>query len=211
MSSHGEYVAAHIKNKSRGYCELALDFLRLDYGKIRYGSTQKLKNYGPHVGERPFIPFSYDDGVCKQPNLALLMPSFRVHSWDATSGRLELDFMEPGVQGRIMALQNYVLDAVVEHQRAWLGRTDITQESVAEIFQPFIQHGRFVIYLPNSEQKKQIWIHNGRDWGLSTESLVEEAVVRPVIKLQGLCFILAVGGRMKFRIQHQSVTIFVRG
>ncbi len=205
-----EYVAAHIKNKSRGYCELALDFSRLDYSKIRYGSVQKLKNYGPHVGERPFIPFYYEDGVCKQPNLALLMPNFRVHSWDMTSGRLELDFLDGSTQARIVALQNYVLDAVVEHQRAWLGRSDITQESVADIFQPFIQHGRFVIYLPNSEQRKQIWIHNGREWTLNTESLVEGAFVRPVIKLQGLCFILSVGGRMRFRIQHQSVTIFNR-
>ena len=210
MSKHEEYAAAHIKNKSRGYCELALDFARLDYGKIRYGSTQRLKNYGSHVGERPFIPFSYDDGACKQPNLALLMPAFRVHSWDAASGRLELDFMEAGVQARVVALQNYVLDAVVEHQRTWLGRSDITADIVGDIFQPFIQHGRFVIYLPNSEQKKQIWIHDGRDWTLGTESLVEGAVVRPVIKLQGLCFIMSVGGRMKFRIQHQSVTIFVR-
>jgi hypothetical protein len=212
MSSYGgnEYAAAHVKNKSRGHCELALDFTRLDYGKIRYGSAQKLKNYGAHVGERPFIPFSYDDGACKQPNLALLMPAFKVHSWDAASGRLELDFLEAGVQARICALQNYVLDAVVEHQRAWLGRADITQESAASIFQPFIQHGRFVIYLPNSEQKKQIWIHNGKEWVLNTSSLIEGAVVRPVIKLQGLCFILGIGGRMKFRIQHQSVTIFNR-
>ena len=205
-----EYAAAHVKNKSRGYCELALDFSRLDYGKIRYGSAQKLKNYGSHVGERPFIPFSYDDGACKQPNLALLMPAFKVHAWDAASGRLELDFMDTAAQGRVVALQNYVLGAVVEHQRTWLGRTDITLESAAEIFQPFIQHGRFVIYLPNSEQKKQIWIHDGKEWGLGAEALVEGAVVRPVIKLQGLCFILNGGGRMKFRIQHQSVTIFVR-
>jgi hypothetical protein len=205
-----EYVSAHIKDKTRGYCELGLEFSRLDYGKIKYGGPQKLKNYGPHVGERPFIPFHYDDGACKQPNLTLLMSAFRVHSWDASSGRLELDFLDHESRVRLTCLQHHVLKAVVVHQREWLGMTHITYESAQEIFQPFIQHDRFVIYLPNSEQKKQLWIHNGAEWVYNTDSLVAGAVVRPVIRLQGLCFILNAGGRMKFRIQHQSVTIFNR-
>jgi hypothetical protein len=205
-----EYASAHVKNKVSGYCELALDFGRLDYRKIRYSIPQKLKNYGAHIGERIFIPFFYDDGVCKQPTLTLLMPSFSVYSWDPKSGRLELNFLEHTTNEHIQALQDHMLRAVVEHQKEWLNREDITYDSASDIFQPFIQHDRFVIYLPSNEQKKQLWIHDAKDWVYNTECLVAGAIVRPVIKLQGLCFILSPGGRMKFRIQHQSVTIFNR-
>lgn len=101
------------------------------------------------------------------------------------------------------------MNMVVKHQRIWINRSDLTYEDVCEIFQPFIQHDRFVIYLPSSRQKKQLWVCEKGAWTLGTHerSFVAGMVVRPVLKLQGLCFIM-MGDRLKFRIQHQTVSVF---
>ena len=208
-----DYMSVFIKNKAYGHAEFSLDFHALDFEKIKYGPLQKLPNYGTHViqCERPFIPFYYDDGICRMPSLTLLMPAFMVHSWDITTGRLELCFLENDTMEKIMQLQNFVLKSVVAHQHEWIGRGDLTCETSNEIFQPFIQHERFVIYLPNGEQKKQLWIHSGEEWkyGTTVQSFQTGQIVRPAVKMQGLCFIIS-GSRVKFRIQHQTVSIFGR-
>jgi hypothetical protein len=206
-----DYTPAFIKNKSHGFVDFALNFGQMDFQKIAYGPVQKLPNYGSHVVayERPFIPFYYDDALCKMPALDILMPTFMVHSWDIESGRLELEFMEDVTALKIQRLQEYIMNMVVKHQRIWLSRSDLTYETVCEIFQPFIQHDRFVIYLPSSRQKKQLWVCEKGAWTLGTHerSFLAGMVVRPVLKLQGLCFIM-MENRLKFRIQHQTVSIF---
>jgi hypothetical protein len=207
-----EYTPAYVKNKNGGFAEFALGFDGFDYGKIKYGGVQKLPNYGPHLVacERPFVPFYYDDPfLCKLPAVDVLMPAFSVHSWDLETGRLELNFLSDDVNVKIQLLQHHMLKAVVAHQREWIGCSDLTYETVCEIFQPFIQHERFVIYLPNGRQKKQLWICEKGTWkyGTTDRSFVAGQIVRPILKLQGLCFIM-MGDRLKFRIQHQTVSIF---
>jgi hypothetical protein len=206
-----EYNSAIIKNKMGGFCELSQNFGTLDIGKIKYGSVQKLPNYGPHLAhyERPFIPFYYEDEHCRTSALTFLMPYFVVHSWDVDKGRLELAFYDGESMARIQQLQHFVLKSVINHQKEWLGVDHLTYEAALDIFQPFIQHDRFVIYLPNAAQKKQIWTHDHKGWsyGTTAASFMPGMLIRPIVKMQGLCFILN-DGKMKFRIQHQTLTVF---
>lgn len=209
-----DYSPAYVKNKNVGFAEFCLNLRTMDYGKIKCAAVQKLPNYGPHLiaCERPFVPFYYDDPfLCRLPAIDVMMPTFSVHSWDLETGRLELNFMEEDVNVKIQLLQHYVLKAVVAHQREWIGRDDLTYETACEIFQPFIQHDRFVIYLPNGRQKKQLWISEKGVWkyGTNERSFLSGQIVRPVLKLQGLCFIIMGGNKLKFRIQHQTVTVSI--
>jgi hypothetical protein len=202
-----------------GWAEMMLPIQLINFEKIRIERPQQVQGFVPtqYGVERPLSRLSYDNGVFHMPTLSLFTSFLKIHDWDSSSGRLELELNEKNpMHLRLISLQNHILGMLLRNQSSWLGTTHHTRESIMGLFQPLISKNILTIYLhgPNPEKRQcgRVWIWNNFVWtkGASQTTFKKGGEIRVGLRLQGLFFLGNPFGNAncRFRLQHQTVVIY---
>lgn len=202
-----------------GWAEMMLPVQLLNLEKIKIERPQQVQGFVPtqYGVERPLSRLSYDNGIFNMPTLSIFTTFLKVHDWDSSSGRLELELQEKNpTHLRLINLQNHILGLLLRNQSSWLGTTHHTRETILSQFQPLISKNILTVYLhgPNPEKRQcgRVWIWNNFVWtkGAAQHTFKKGDELRVGLRLQGLFFLGNPFGNAncRFRLQHQTVVIY---
>lgn len=180
--------------------------------------SKPIKLAGPGVPfyaiDRPIAALSYVTPNFRIPTFGILTPFLKVHSWDSTSGKLELSMeSDNSTAVKLALIQEHILNLLILNSQ-WLLPYTRTKDELRASFQEIIQGNILTIYLhgPNPEKKQtgRVWIWQEHEWqkGASVYSFKKDQIIRVGLRFQGVCFLQTIQKKMRYRIQHQTVTIF---
>jgi hypothetical protein len=205
--------------KEPGWTEMFLPLQALEVGNIHIGEPKACKGPGVplYAADRPIAALSYKTSTFSMPCLAVLTPFLKVHSWDSSTGRLDLEVEQESLTAiKCMALQETILE-LLDSKPQWFQTGGIkTAEEVRQNFQPILTGSILTIYLhgPNPEKKQmgRVWIWRTNQWqkGASSTSFKRGQQIRIALRLQGICFLPTSNGKTRYRLQHQTVCIFYK-
>jgi hypothetical protein len=214
MSDQTKTQLIHEKEKEKdrdcGWAEFFLPIQTLNTEYIQVDSPKHIhsnRHFYP-TNDRPIAALWYKSPDFTLTSFTLLTTTLRVHSWDSATGRLELE-TDTNTAAQIIAIQKRILTILESHREWFPPHTNIQQD-----FQYMYHNSILTVYLHgmNSEQ-----IHMGRVWnwsdgtwkkGVSPATFSKGCAVRLAIRFQGICFLKTEGGKIRYRIQHQTVAIY---
>ena len=198
------------RDKDSGWAEFFLPIQTLHADSIQidspnYTHTQHKFHY---TAERPIAPLWYKTPEFTLSTLNILTTPLRIHSWDSSTGRLELE-TDTLTATQFIAIQKRILTLLEGHRGWFLPHTNIQQD-----FQYMYHNSILTIYLhgfnPDQVHTGRIWNWSAAAWkkGVDQTSFSKGQTVRLAIRFQGICFLKVEGGKMRYRIQHQTVAIY---
>jgi hypothetical protein len=197
-------MAYKIQNtqEDTGWAELFLPIQSINTDSIQI-QTPKYSH-----ANRPLSEFQYSTDDFSLTNLPILTTFLKVHSWDSSTGRLELE-TDAITASKIITIQKRILTIVSSHP-SWASRHTTVQQD----FQYMYHNGIFTVYLhganPDQAHTGRVWIWSASQWkkGVGATTLRKGQQIRLAIRFQGICTIQAEGSRIRYRIQHQTVAIY---
>jgi hypothetical protein len=203
-----------------GWAEMFLPIQTLEMGNIQIDEPKIPTGPGipSYAADRPISSLSYQTSTYSLPCLNIITPFLRVHSWDSSTGRLELEAdYESITYLKFGALQEVILSLLAENP-FWLIQYGI--KTIAELranFQHILTNNILTIYLhgqnPEKKPMGRVWIWREGVWqkGATVGTFRKGQEIRVGMRLQGVCFLPTQTGKMRCRLQHQTVTIFHKG
>jgi hypothetical protein len=165
---------------------------------------------------KPIATLSYrDENTIGMPTLSLLLPPIPIVSYDAHSGRLELDTSGYSlVSLKLQTFQENLLEAIRCNQELWFG-TSYTSEDIRSGFQPFFEGTRCILHCPMFTQvEKQGTLgtvptciplfHNGAWKSATQDQFIVGKKIRVAIKIHGISFLVRPNGSRNDKIQWTS-------
>ena len=199
-----------------GWAELFLPLQAIEVNSIQIDEPKKLTGPGvpSYAADRPIAALSYVNSSFRMPVLNILTPFLTVHNWDSNTGKLELEVdLNSTLSTKCIVIQEHILTLLASKPQ-WLLPHIKTKEELRESFQEIISGQIMTIYLhgPNPEQKQmgRVWIWKENNWqkGASKTSFKKGQKLRVALRFQGVCFLQTVSKKMRYRIQHQTISIF---
>jgi hypothetical protein len=188
-------------------------FLPLSEFQASYVQLHEPKKGYTHLQDRTLAALSYKTPQFRLPILNLLLPFLKVHTWDSTTGRLELTIeQESTPYKKLHALQESLI-GLLQQNHSLLKYYNSTKEEVKHTFQPFLKDGILTIYLhgPNQDTKPfgRVWIWKENCWtqGAITTTFKRGHQIRVALRLQGVCFLQSPGLQTRLRVQHQTIAV----
>jgi len=199
-----------------GWAEFFLPLQAIEVQHIQIEEPKK--PVGPGIPlyaiDRPIAALSYSHPNYRMPILNILTPFLKVHSWDSLTGRLELEVdISSQIAMKCSLIQEHFIHLLSSNLH-WLLPYTQSKEELRENFQEIIHDQILSIYLhgPNPEKKQtgRVWIWNKPHWqkGASGASFKKGQQIRVALRFQGICFLQTSSKKMKYRIQHQTISIF---
>ena len=185
-----------------GWAELFLPIQSVSVDAINMQIPKHVHNI------RPLFEFQYRTDDYTLLNLPILTTFLKVHSWDSSTGRLELE-TDTITAAKIIAIQKRILQIVTSHPN-WASR----QSTIQQDFQYMYHNSILTVYLhgsnPDQAHTGRVWVWSGSQWkkGVSAMTLKKGQLIRLAVRFQGVCTLLSDGPRTRYRIQHQSVAIY---
>ena len=199
-----------------GWAEVFIPLQTIEIKDIHMNEPKKLSGPGipPYAIDRPIATLSYSNSNYTIPTLSIFTPFLKVHSWDSTTGRLELEIdTHSSVAMKYSSIQEHIISLLAENPQ-WIYSYTKKKEDFLANFQHMIHDNVLTIYLhgPNPEKKQtgRVWIWNQTTWqkGASIHSFKKGQLIRVALRLQGVCFLQSSSSKdMRYRIQHQTVVI----
>jgi hypothetical protein len=196
-----------------GWAEMFLPLQALEVRSIHITEPKMVKN--TYSAERPVSNLSYKTSTFSLPFLSVLTPFVKVYSWDSTTGRLDLEVEQTSVtESKLFALQDTIIDLLAENI-GWFPCFK-TKEDIKMNFQYILFGSIFTIYLhgPNPEKKQtgRVWIWKDNAWQKGASSVIfkKGQQLRVALRFQGVSLIKTANGKNRFRLQHQTISIFMR-
>ena len=158
--------------------------------------------------KRPLFEFQYVTDDYTLLNVPILTTFLKVHSWDSSTGRLELE-TDIITSAKIIAIQKRILQIVSSHPN-WTSR----QSTLQQDFQYMLHNSILTVYLhgsnPDQVHTGRVWVWSGSQWkkGVGATTLRKGQQIRLAVRFQGVCTLQTDGPRTRYRIQHQSVAIY---
>ena len=184
---------------------LNTDSIQIDSPNYTHTNRQK-KTY--HTSERPIAGVWYKTPEFTLSTLNILTTPLRVHSWDSSTGRLELE-TDTITATQIIAIQKRILTLLEGHRDWFPPNTNIQQD-----FQYMYHNSILTVYLhgfnPDQAHTGRVWNWSTAVWkkGVGPTSFSKGQTLRLAIRFQGICFIKTEGCKTRYRIQHQTVAIY---
>jgi hypothetical protein len=207
---------AGVPFREPGWAEIFIPLQAIEVHNIHIDEPKKLIGPGipSYAIDRPIALLSYSTSLFRMPTLGILTPFLKIHSWDSTTGKLELDITsDPIVSTKYFMIQEHILN-LLSSKPQWLFPHTRSKEDLRANFQEFIHEDILTIYLhgPNPEKKQtgRVWIWRDDEWqkGAGPNSFKKGQQIRVALRFQGVCFLQTPAKKMRYRIQHQTVTIF---
>jgi len=199
-----------------GWTEIFIPLQTIEIKDIHMNEPKKISGPGipPYAIDRPIATLSYINSNYTIPTLSIFTPFLKIHSWDSTSGRLELEIdIHSSTAMKYSNIQEHIITLLSEKPQWFYPYTKKKEEFLTN-FQRMIHGNLLTIYLhgPNPEKKQtgRVWIWNQTSWqkGASVNSFKKGQLIRVALRLQGVCFLQSSSSKdIRYRIQHQIVTI----
>lgn len=199
-----------------GWAEMFLPIQALEMGNIRIEEPKIPTGPGipSYAADRPLAVLSYQTPSFFLPCLNIITQFLRVYSWDSSIGRLELEVDYDSITYlKCTALQDIIHSLLVE-KPMWLLQHGIKPQDLRPNFQNILTHNILTIYLhgqnPEKKPMGRVWIWRDGSWqkGATASSFRKGQEIRVAMRLQGVCFLPTPMGKMRCRLQHQTVAIF---
>ena len=187
--------------ESSGYAEVFLPLEDLDVKNIVIHPPTS--SYPIRI---PLSIVSYTS-TFTMPKLSILTPFLKVHSWDASKGRLEVVATE--VLPVIRSLEETILQKLVKNPN-WSSLTSHTYEEVKGRFQPLIINSILRFYTNNQDSEGITVYNNTIIEKLSETTFHPGQYVRIALRFQGLVFLKNCNGGLFYRLQHQITRIYCK-
>jgi hypothetical protein len=174
--------------------------------------AQNTSTFTPQYSTRlPILPISYKDSLLTMPKLGILTPFLRVHAWDGTIGRLDLELdSESLYASKLQEFQTMCIQYLQSHPEISQSKEDIPIR-----FQPFISFPILTVFLSCSDTstlKTHIYDPVKDSWEQiqSNFEFQKGKEIRLTLRCQGLLCIPIQGGGVRFRLQHTVPAIYMR-
>jgi len=207
---------AGVPFREPGWAELFLPLQTIEVQHIQIEEPKKLLGPGVplYAADRPIAALSYIHSMFRMPVLNILTPFLKVHSWDSVTGRLELE-VEAGSSTamKCISIQSHILSLLAANPQ-WLLPHTKTKQELLENFQEIISGQILTIYLhgsnPEQKQTGRVWVWREDGWqkGASSTSFKRGQQIRVALRFQGVCFLQTAAKKMRYRIQHQTISVF---
>jgi len=198
-----------------GWAELFIPLQAIEVQSIQIEEPKKPMGPGVplYAADRPIAALSYAHPNFHMPILNILTPFLKIHSWDSSCGRLELEVdASSQLATKCSGIQEHILTLLASNPQ-WLPASTRTNEELRANFQTILQGQLLTIYLhgPNPEQRQtgRVWIWSDSGWqkGASSTSFKKGQQIRVALRFQGICFLQTSLKKMRYRIQHQIISI----
>jgi hypothetical protein len=198
-----------------GWAEIFIPLQAIELSSIQLNEPTKLTGPGvpSYAIHRPISILSYTNSMFRIPVFSILTPFLQIHSWDSSTGKLELLVdSDPTVLTKCTLLQEHIIGLLASKPQ-WTNSYTRSKDELRANFQTLVQENCLTVYLhgPNPEKKQtgRVWIWQEGGWqkGASATSFKRGQSIRVALRLQGICFLQTLAKKMRYRIQHQVVTI----
>jgi hypothetical protein len=175
-----------------------------DPSKLIMENPKRIKSSQPNI-ERTLSIFSYKNDTFTMSSLHLLTPFGKVHTWDYSTGKLEIDI---GAKS-------------VFHTKYTLFQSTITMlikklYPTESYFHPMLFGSILTVYLYTKPpfQEKETLLYSNSTWSskLQKNTFEKGQSIRLGIQFQGVCFLHNLQlNDCKYRLQHQVKAIYFQG
>lgn len=192
--------------KGMSFIPIMLPLQEFDSSKLIMEQPRKIKSSQPNI-ERTLSLFSYKNDLFIMSSLHLLTPFGKVHTWDFSTGKLEID-----VGAKSIFYTKYTL-----FQSTIVGLTNrIYPSKSSSYFHPMLFGTILTVYLYTTPpfQEKETWFYSNSKWSskLTNNSFQKGQSIRLGIQFQGVCFLHNLQSKdCKYRLQHQVKAIYFQG
>ena len=184
--------------------DMMLPLEAFDPNKLKIEPTKKLKCLQANI-QRSICSLYYKDDLFILSPFSILTPFAKIHTWDFTSGKLELYL---GVHSVFQTKFNSFQMSI---------RSLIDHEYVSKpYFHPMLFGNILTIYLYTKSEKfkdRETWYYNNNEWTtkLHENSFIKGEYIRIAIQFQGVCFLHDITkNEIKYRLQHQVKAIYLK-
>lgn len=202
-------------NNDKGWNEFFVPLEKIDEEYIKI--TKVIKN---NVYEKLYdmlYLLSYSTGVFITPNLSILTPFMKIHSWDSTTGRLEFEIEPDSIEyTKFSKIQEIIFEYLIENigdlKKYGIG----TKTELFNTMKQIIYKNLFSVYLhgPNPQQKKtgRVWVLSSEGWdkGVGEDTFKKGNRARVAFRFQGISHSespIGIAKKLKCRLRHQTVAI----
>jgi hypothetical protein len=199
-----------------GWIEMVLPLEHLDVSCVELEPPKRLRSIESDMRyERVILPLSYKTSVFKMPNLAVLTPFMKVHSWDSSTGRLDFDLdPESCTYTKFIEFEQAIIKLLLQHPE-WLDyKTDNLQSHIERHLQYSITDTILTLYLhgQNTSTKPmgRLWGWKQGTWtkGATQATFKKGQQLRVAVRFQGICFFPNAPTKSKYRMQHQTIAVY---
>ena len=185
--------------------DIMLPLEAFDPDKLKLEISKKLKCTQANV-QRFIYSLQYKNDLFSLSPFSILTPFAKVHIWDFTTGKLEIDLgTRSTFQTKYTTFQSSI-------------RSLVEQEYPTKpYFHPMLFGTVLTVYLftkPENYKDRETWCYNN-EWTdkwtnkITEHTFVKGQYVRLGIQFQGICFLHDLEKNdLKYRLQHQIKTIY---
>lgn len=164
---------------------------------------------------------SYSTDAFTLNSIPILTPFLKVHSWDSSTGRLELEAdAESSAYTKFSRIQELFFEYLCANLDNFRKYSVFTKMDLFNTFQQIVYKNLFVVYLHgvNPQQRRnmgRVWVLGATGWekGVNTDTFKKGQQVRVAFRFQGISYSpggAASSGKIKCRLQHQTVAVIPR-
>ena len=181
--------------------DVMLSLQDFDTSKLIMENPKRIKSSQPNV-ERTLSTFSYKNDIFTMLSLSLLTPFGKVHTWDYSTGKLEID-----VGAKSTFYTKYTLF------QSTIGTLTKRIYSSNSYFHPMLFGTILTVYLYTKPpfQEKETFLYSNTKWStkLQRHTFEKGQSIRLGIQFQGVCFLHNLQSNdCKYRLQHQVKAIY---
>ncbi len=154
-------------------------------------------------------------------SVPILTPFMKVHSWDSSTGRLELEAdNDSTAYTKFSRIQELFFDYLTANLDDFRKYSVFTKMDLFNTFQQIVYKNIFVVYLHgiNPQQKRnmgRVWVLGAGGWikGVNIDTFKKGQQVRVAFRFQGISYSpggASSSGKIKCRLQHQTVAVIPR-
>jgi hypothetical protein len=154
-------------------------------------------------------------------SIPILTPFLKVHSWDSSTGRLELESDADSTSyNKFSRIQELFFDYLCANLDDFRKYSVFTKMDLFNTFQQIVYKNLFVVYLHgvNPQQRRnmgRVWVLGATGWekGVNADTFKKGQQVRVAFRFQGISYSpggASSSGKIKCRLQHQTVAVIPR-
>jgi hypothetical protein len=208
-------MTSTMANHDTGWNEFFIPLEKIDEDSIKITKVVKTNSQDKYFDMLYLLSYSTHEFTF--PNVSILTPFMKIHSWDCTTGRLEFEIEPDSTEYiKFCKIQEIIFKYLISHI-ADLNKYGIyTKTELFNTLKQIVYKNIFAVYLhgPNPQQKKagRVWLLNSLGWekGVSTDTFKKGNRARIAFRFQGISHSdssSSASKKLKCRLRHQTVAI----
>lgn len=208
-------MSSGMVNNDTGWNEFFIPLEKIDEESIKITKVVKT-NVHDKVYDMMYL-LSYSNYIFSMPNISIITPFMKIHSWDSSTGRLEFEIEQDSPEyTKFCKIQDIIFEYLIQNIHDLKKYGISTKTELVNTFKQIIYKNIFSVYVhgPNPQQKKagRVWILNSKGWekGVENETFKKGNSARVAFRYQGISHSespIGITKKLKCRLRYQTVVI----